>query len=128
VSAQLPVHEHVVSGFSPCFPSTDVRATLEHYARLGFDVMPYAEGDEWGWARFEDAELHFYLKPDHDPSTTAAATDLKVLDCDALAAHWSSSGVQGTSDPYDTQYGMREAVHVDPDNNLIRFGSPLEHP
>lgn len=128
MSDEPPVHEHVVSGFSPCFPSTDVRATLEHYARLGFEVMPYDEGAEWGWARFEGAELHFYLKADHNPNTTAAATDLNVVDCDALAAQWSSTRVHGTSDPYDTQYGMREAVHVDPDNNLIRFGSPLERP
>ena len=36
--------------------------------------------------------------------------------------HWRP----GHKRPYDTPYGMREAVHVDPDNNLIRFGSPLK--
>jgi hypothetical protein len=25
-----------------------------------------------------------------------------------------------------TPYGMREGSHVDPDGNLIRFGSPME--
>jgi hypothetical protein len=113
------------AGFCPCFPVTDLRAALAHYQRLGFEVMPYEDGAQWGWARLGTAELHLYLKEDHDPARTAAAADLAVEDCDALERQWSATGVPGTSDPYDTSYGMREAVHVDPDNNLIRFGSRL---
>jgi glyoxalase/bleomycin resistance protein/dioxygenase superfamily protein len=113
------------AGFSLCFPVSDMRVTLAHYEQLGFEVMPHAEATEWAWARFGTAELHLYVKKDHDPARTAAAADLSVADCDALARQWSTTGVPGTSDPYDTPYGMREAVHVDPDNNLIRFGSPL---
>jgi hypothetical protein len=30
--------------------------------------------------------------------------------------------------PTDTDYGLREGAHIDPDNNLIRFGSPLAGP
>jgi uncharacterized glyoxalase superfamily protein PhnB len=114
------------SGFSPCFPVTDMRAALAHYEQLGFEVMAWEEGAEWAWARFGAAELHLSLKRDHDPARTAAAADLAVDDCDALEARWSATGVPGTSDPYDTPYGNREAVHVDLDNNLIRFGSPLK--
>jgi uncharacterized glyoxalase superfamily protein PhnB len=114
------------AGFCPCFPVTDMRAALAHYQQLGFDVMPYEDGAQWGWARLGTAELHLYLKKDHDPARTAAAADLSVEDCDALERQLSATGVPGTSDPYDTSYGMREAVHVDPDNNLIRFGSPLK--
>jgi hypothetical protein len=113
------------AGFAPCFPVTDLRAALAHYEQLGFDVMRYEEGAEWGWARFGTAELHLYLKADHDPARTAAAADLLVEDCDALERQWSATGLPGTSEPYDTSYGHREAVHVDPDNNLIRFGSRL---
>jgi hypothetical protein len=103
-----------------------MRAALAHYEQLGFAVMPYEEGAEWAWARFGTAELHLFLKKDHDPARTAAAADLSVEDCDTLERQWSATGAPGTSDPYDTAYGMREAVHVDPDNNLIRFGSPLK--
>jgi hypothetical protein len=102
-----------------------MRAALAHYAQLGFKTVAYTAGAEWGWARFEEAEIHLYLKQDHDPTRTAAAADLTVTDCDALARVWSATGVPGTSDPYDTPYGTREAVHVDLDNNLVRFGSPL---
>jgi hypothetical protein len=113
-------------GFAPCFPVTDMAAAVTHYRQLGFEVMPEAEGAEWAWARFGTAELHLFLKKDHDPARTAAAADLSVEDCDALSQRWSATGVPGTSDPYDTAYGMREAAHVDPDHNLIRFGSPLK--
>jgi hypothetical protein len=102
-----------------------MRAALAHYEQLGFIVMPYEEGTAWSWIRFGNAEIHLYLKENHDPARTAAAADLTVLDCEALERQWSATGVPGTSAPYDTEYGMREAVHVDLDNNLIRFGSPL---
>jgi len=101
-------------------------AALAHYRQLGFEVMPGAERAEWAWARLGTAELHLFLKKDHDPARTAAAADLPVEDCDALSQQWSATGVPGTSDPYDTSYGTREAVHVDLDNNLIRLGSPLK--
>ena len=113
------------SGFAPCFPVRDVRAALAHYERLGFDVMPFEDGMEWAWVRFGAAELHLFLKRDHDPNTTAAAADLMVDDVDELARAWSATGASGTSDPYDTPYKMREAVHVDIDNNLIRINSSL---
>jgi hypothetical protein len=71
---------HQAIGFAPCFPVTDMRATLQHYRRLGFEVMEYADGIEWAWARFGSAELHLFLKKDHDPARTAAAADLVVED------------------------------------------------
>ncbi len=102
-----------------------MQAALEHYERLGFDVMPFTDGMAWAWVRFGAAEIHLFLKKDHDPSTTAAAADLMVDDVDKLERTWNTTGVSGTSDPYDTPYKMREAVHVDIDNNLIRINSPL---
>jgi hypothetical protein len=87
--------------------------------------MPFEVGMDWAWVRFGAAELHLFRKEDHDPSTTAAAADLAVDDVDELERAWSATGVDGTSGPYDTPYEMREAVHVDIDNNLIRITSPL---
>ncbi len=118
------VDAHAVSHVAPCFPVTDIKASLAHYGGLGFETMEYEDGMEWAWVRFGIAELHLFLKRDHDPATTAAAADLVVADADALQSAWSSTGISGTSDAYDTPYGMREAVHVDPDNNLIRIGTP----
>ena len=47
----------------------------------------------------------------------------QVPDADALAARWAGTG--RTTAPVNTGYGLREGAHVDPDGNLLRFGSPL---
>jgi hypothetical protein len=100
-----------------------MRAALAHYERLGFGVMPYTQGMTWAWARLGAAELHLFVKVDHDPATTAAAADLQVEDVGEFHRVLQETGASGTSDPYDTAYG-REFVHVDPDNNLMRFIAP----
>jgi hypothetical protein len=41
----------------------------------------------------------------------------------ALAAEWAS--VKRTGAPADPDYGLRENWHIDPDGNLLRFGSPI---
>jgi hypothetical protein len=46
-----------------------------------------------------------------------------VDDADEFGRLLSATGVEGTSDPYDTPYG-REVVHIDLDNNLLRFVVP----
>jgi hypothetical protein len=33
--------------------------------------------------------------------------------------------VKRTGAPVDTDYGLREGWHIDPDGNLLRFGSPI---
>jgi Glyoxalase/Bleomycin resistance protein/Dioxygenase superfamily len=113
-------------GFAPCFPVRDMELALAHYERLGFQVMPYTRGMTWAWTRLDAAELHLFVKDDHDPATTAAA-DLQVEDVDALHRTLCETTVGGTSDPYETPYG-REFVHVDPDNNLMRFVAPAAAP
>jgi catechol 2,3-dioxygenase-like lactoylglutathione lyase family enzyme len=110
-------------GFAPCFPVRDMQAALAHYQRLGFEVMPYTHGMTWAWVRLGIAELHLFVKDDHDPATTAAAADLQVEDADELGRALRETAADGTSDCYDTPYG-REFVHVDPDNNLMRFVTP----
>jgi hypothetical protein len=108
-----------------------MQAALAHYGQLGFEVLPYEAGMQWAWARLGATELHLFVKEDHDPGTTAAAADLEVDDADEFERMLSATGVEGTSDPYDTPYG-REVVHVDLDHNLMRFVAPLraraEHP
>jgi len=49
-----------------------------------------------------------------------------VSDADAVYDEWTAAGVEGRFHPRaDTDYGLREAAYVDPDGNLVRFGSRL---
>ena len=121
--------------FSPVFPVRDLRRALAHYASLGFDVQPYTEGDGYGFADRDRVSLHLSLDTGHEHEHEGGdghdhehvgTAYLYVADADALYDEWTRPGVGGlTRRVGDTPYQLREGSHVDPDGNLIRFGSPM---
>jgi Ser/Thr protein kinase RdoA (MazF antagonist) len=117
------------SSFSPVFPVQDLRRALAHYASLGFEVEPYADGNRYGFAARDEVSLHLSLGEEHGSETGhqhVGAAYLYVEDADALYDEWARPGVGGlTRRVGDTPYKLREGSHVDPDGNLIRFGSPM---
>lgn len=110
---------------APVLPVSDVSAAVEHYRGLAFDVTPYGSGDEYAVARRGPVELHLALVPNVDPSTTTSAVYLWVSDADDLAREWRQGNGGRLVEPEDTEYGLREGAYIDPDGNLLRFGSPL---
>jgi DNA-binding MarR family transcriptional regulator len=109
--------------FSPIFSVRDLGAALAHYAALGFRTHPDDGGDQYGFAWRDGIDLHLAV---HDAARPGSAY-LYVRDADALYTEWSRPGIAGHTHPAGpTPYRMREGSHVDPDGNLIRFGSPLE--
>src|SRR5579862_8242762 len=101
--------------------------TVEHYRRLGFTISAAGSPDvgdaEFAIAARDGVELHFALKRDHDPSLTAMWVYLRVEDADELAAEFAAAGTQPQRAVHDTEYGMREFALIDPDGNLLLFGS-----
>jgi DNA-binding MarR family transcriptional regulator len=113
--------------FSPIFPVADLAASLAHYAALGFDTFAYEDGDEYGFADREGLGLHLARNPGHDPVHNGCSAYLYVRDADALYEDWSRPGIGGQTRPVGLMpYKLREGSHVDPDGNLIRFGSSAE--
>jgi DNA-binding MarR family transcriptional regulator/catechol 2,3-dioxygenase-like lactoylglutathione lyase family enzyme len=112
--------------FSPIFPVRDLAAALAHYSELGFDAYADPGGEEYGFANREGVGLHLAADPGHDPAHNAGSAYLYVRDADALYEEWSRPGIGGRTRPVrPTPYKLREGSHVDPDGNLIRFGSPM---
>ncbi|OLL99389.1 bleomycin resistance protein [Pseudonocardia sp. Ae406_Ps2] len=109
---------------APVFATTDLDRWLDHYRALGFTVERYDDG--YGFAALGGVELHVSVLPDHDPARTAGCAYLHVDDADALHARWSAVAGGREVAPVDTPYGLREGAHHDPDNNLLRYGSPLQ--
>jgi DNA-binding MarR family transcriptional regulator len=110
--------------FSPIFPVRDLGPALAHYATLGFDTAAYDAGDAYGFAGREGVELHLAVA---GLDTRPGSAYLYVRDADALYSEWSRPGIAGHTHPVEpTPYRLREGSHVDPDGNLIRFGSPIE--
>ena len=114
---------------APGVPTTDMARTIEHYQRLGFTFSapgPAAPAEaDFAIGMRDGVSLHFALKSDHDPSRTATWVYISVEDADALSAELDASGAGQGRTPRDTDYKMRELAHIDPDGNLLLFGSPL---
>jgi uncharacterized protein len=116
---------------APGIPTTDMARTIEHYQRLGFTFSAPGSAGPPAGASFSIGErdgvaLHFALKPDHDPSRTATWVYISVEDADELSAEFDASGASQGRTPRDTDYKMRELARIDPDGNMLLFGSPLQ--
>ena len=110
---------------APVFVTTDLTRALHHYARLGFAVEASEGGDYYGYARRDGIEIHLAKVKKINYRTPTSCAYLWADDAGALHDEWASAGVAGRLDrPESTDYGLHEGAHVDPDGNLIRFGSP----
>ena len=105
---------------APILPVRDLQASLAYYALLGFATRPY-EGGGYGFATRDGLEIHLGEAGD---TATRASAYLFVDDADDLAREWASAGVLVHA-PQDTEWGQHEGAIVDPDGNVIRFGSPI---
>ena len=111
--------------FCPIFPVRDLSAARAHYATLGFSTLASDESDDYGFADRDGVELHLAAHPGHD-ATHPGSAYLYVHDAGALYEEWSRPGIAGHTHPAEpTPYKLLEGSHVDPDGNLIRFGSPM---
>ncbi len=121
-----PGRSRQLRSFSPIFPVRDLDIALAHYKSLGFKTFAYEEGSDYGFADREGVGLHFATSETEEPIHPSEAY-LYVRDADALYDEWSQSGRSGKTRPVGpTDYELREGSHVDPDGNVIRFGSPTE--
>lgn len=106
---------------APIFPVRDVRASLEYYEHLGFATREYEHGG-YGFVTRDGIEFHLGEAPENAGPSLAY---LWVEDADELAKTWSAAGADVRS-PEDTEWGQHEGVLIDPDGNMIRFGSPIK--
>jgi predicted enzyme related to lactoylglutathione lyase len=104
----------------PIMPTTDVTRTVKFYEALGFVVQVH--GDFVMTSR-DAVELFLSLKPDHDPKRTASCVYIRVDDADSLHARWNETGIVGLRELRNTDYKMREFAVIDPDGNLMLYGS-----
>ena len=79
------------------------------------------ESPGYGFASLEGVELHLGVVTGE---ATPASAYLFVEDADSLARSWAATGADIRT-PQDTDWGQHEGVVIDPDDNVIRFGSPM---
>ena len=113
-----------VKRIAPIFPVRDLGVSLAHYGRLGFATREYEVGG-YGFLTLDGVEIHLGVVGGADAQTKTAAAYLWVEDADELAAAWRATGAD-VRGPEDTEWGQHEGAHIDPDGNVIRFGSPID--
>jgi hypothetical protein len=109
----------MVAGFEPIFTVTDVPRSTDHYAKMGFAINHHDETYAFAH-RDRDLTIHLTL----EDQSARGKLYIHCDDADELADAWRTAGLE-VDGPVDEDYGKREGSHVDPDGNLIRFGSPL---
>jgi catechol 2,3-dioxygenase-like lactoylglutathione lyase family enzyme len=109
---------------APILPVRDLNASLSYYERLGFKVRAY-EGGGYGFAKRDRVEIHLGRVPDIAPTDSKHSAYLWVDDADHLAQGWLTAGID-VQMPEDTDWGQHEGAVVDPDGNVLRFGSPCK--
>jgi hypothetical protein len=107
---------------APILPVRDVEVSRAHYERMGFTTRVYGRG-LYGFAVRDGIEIHLGVVANPETHGHASAY-LFVDDADSLAEMWRSAGVE-VHRPEDTEWGQHEGAVVDPDGNVIRFGSPM---
>ena len=105
---------------APIFAVEDVEASLAFYASLGFRVRTWS-GGSYGFAARDGIELHV---GEGERGRAVGSAYVHVDDAAALSIEWRAAGAT-VHGPEDTPWGMHEAVLVDPDGNMIRFGNSL---
>jgi hypothetical protein len=112
----------LVSGYEPIFRVTDMAQATDHYASMGFSIEFHDES--YAFARRDrDLTIHLTL-PVGDEAPGVGALYVHCDDAQRLATEWRTAGLE-VFGPQDFDYGKREGSHVDPDGNMIRFGSPV---
>jgi catechol 2,3-dioxygenase-like lactoylglutathione lyase family enzyme len=109
-----------VERLAPIFAVRDLAVATDFYQRLGFNVRAYAGGG-YAFASWHGVELHLGVVTADDHGTSSAY--LFVDHADTVADTWRSARAT-VKPPEDTEWGQHEGALVDPDGNVISFGSP----
>jgi len=111
-----------VGGFEPIFTVVDVARSVDHNAKMGFEIS-FHDGTYAFAHRDRDLTIHL-TKREGDIQPGGGSLYIHCEDADQVADEWRKAGLEVIG-PKDEDYGKREGSHADPDGTHIRFGSPL---
>ena len=113
------------SSAAPVLPVSNMSVAVRCYESLGFSVRLFEDG-QYAFASRGEVHLHLATVERVKPESSMVSVYLYVSDALALHSEWTAAGVDGRHvQPVATGYGLLEGAYVDPDGNLLRFGSPI---
>ena len=110
-----------VTAHEPVFVVADLAQAADHYRKLGFEVT-YHDAT-YAFAEHGALNLHLELAGADSPQPGGGVLYVHCVDADDVVDEWRKAGMEVT-DPENKPWGKYEGEHVDPDGNIMRFGSP----
>jgi catechol 2,3-dioxygenase-like lactoylglutathione lyase family enzyme len=110
-----------VTGYEPVFVVADMARAADHYRKLGFEVTYF--NDVYAFAEHGALNLHLERTEENGLRPGGGVLYVHCDDAAEVSAEWRKAGLEIT-DPENKPWGKYEGSHVDPDGNIIRFGSP----
>lgn len=112
-------------------PSRDFDETVAFYAKFGFQESGRWEDHQYLILCRDKVEVHFFGHKTHVPQTCDHGVYIRSSDVDAISADLVASDIPTEGIPRygpaeDKDWGMREAVVIDVDGNLLRIGQFLD--
>jgi catechol 2,3-dioxygenase-like lactoylglutathione lyase family enzyme len=111
-----------MEGMAPILHVANARASIEWYARLGFEVeSEHIVRPDWPlYVRLRRGPAQLHLSEHRLDGGPATQVYLYVGDVDSI--------IPAGTCAEDCPWGIREARLTDPDGNEVRIGSPLREP
>lgn len=117
----------MLTDIHPKLPMRNKAATMEFYRKLGFRQAG-ADYDEYLMMRKDGIEMHFFLFKELNPAGNYGQVYIRTDDVDNFYREMLESGA--TMHPaahLETKpWGQKEFAMLDPDNNLLTFGQPVQ--
>ena len=119
---QLMAGTWLATGSEPIFCVADVTRSVAWFEMAGFEVSLH--DDTYAFAhRNRDLTIHLAQSSEGELPGHGALY-IHCQDADRVADEWRQAGL-GVIGSQDEDYGKREGSVIDPDGNVIRFGSPI---
>jgi hypothetical protein len=119
---QLIAGSSLVTGFEAIFKVDNLTRSVAWFERAGFEVSLHDETYAFAH-RDRDLTIHLVQAVGDEPPGHGALY-IYCQDADRLADDWRQAGLE-VDGPLDEDYGKREGSVIDPDGNVIRFGSAI---
>ena len=113
----------------PKLPMRNKTATKNYYLnQLGFDRFGSDEFPDYLMVKKENMEIHFFMFKELNPRENYGQVYIRVKDIEDLYRKFleQNIAVHPNGKLKETPWGMKESHLLDPDNNLLTFGEPVQ--
>ncbi|MES2702807.1 MAG: VOC family protein [Bacteroidota bacterium] len=118
----------MLTAINPKLPMREIHRTKDFYVTsLGFKVFGSGYHEDYLMVEKDSIQIHFFMFKNLDPKENYGQVYIRTNDIDALYLSLLNNGVAiHPGGPLQVKpWGQKEFSLLDPDNNLLTFGAPV---